>query len=520
MSKILDTPSSVIIYGDDNRIVSGPELNLAETKSGGLAVSIASARERVRFIRLRWEMTLPPDAIYLGDAWERTYGDLQWRTGDPFRGMPWYFLMKSGDRVSCFGVQVRPAAFALWYADPQGITLYLDVRCGTAGVDLRGRTLEAATIHSAEYSGISSFEAATRFCGLLCPDPLLPAAPVYGGNNWYYAYGNSSHAEIIDDAGRIAALAEGLPNRPYMVIDDGWEVNYDGETGRNSGPWDSGNSRFPDMPGLASRIADLGVKPGIWFRPLWNDSPAVKPAWRLQRGEGRFLDPSRPEVLELVGNDTARLADWGYQLIKHDFSTFDLFGRWGFQIRYFPAEGNWSFADTGKTSAEIVTGFYRTILNASGNAVIIGCNTIGHLGAGLMHLSRTGDDTSGKKWERTCKMGVNTLAFRLCQHKRFFDLDADCLGVTETIPWSLNRQWGKLLAESGTGFFASIKPGVLTGEEEEELKRFFAIASRAELRAEPLDWERQSCPQSWAINGRRIDFSWFKPLTANPECLS
>ena len=31
----------------------------------------------------------------------------------------------------------------------------------------------------------------------MCDDGALPEKPIYGGNNWYYAYGNSSDEEIL-----------------------------------------------------------------------------------------------------------------------------------------------------------------------------------------------------------------------------------------------------------------------------------------------------------------------------------
>ena len=130
----------------------------------------------------------------------------------------------------------------------------------------------------------------------------------------------------------------------------------------------------------------------------------------------------------------------------------------------FPTEDGWHFYDTSKTSAEIVTGLYQAIYETAKkhHTLIMGCNTIGHLGAGLMQLQRTGDDTSGITWERTKKMGVNTLAFCLPQHGTFFDIDADCVGIMGPIPWSLNRQWADVVAESGTSLFVSAKPGVLS----------------------------------------------------------
>ena len=79
----------------------------------------------------------------------------------------------------------------------------------------------------------------------------------------------------------------------------------------------------------------------------------------------------------------------------------------------------WSFTDRGRTTAEIVRALYEAIRASAGPAELIGCNTIGHLGAGLFELQRIGDDTSGNEWSRTRKMGVNTLAFRLAGAARF-----------------------------------------------------------------------------------------------------
>jgi alpha-galactosidase len=43
--------------------------------------------------------------------------------------------------------------------------------------------------------------------------------------------------------------------------------------------------------------------------------------------------------------------------------------------------GAWAFADRSRTTAEIIRGLYATIRAAAGEEVmIIGCNTIGHLG--------------------------------------------------------------------------------------------------------------------------------------------
>ena len=74
---------------------------------------------------------------------------------------------------------------------------------------------------------------------------------------------------------------------------------------------------------------------------------------------------------------------------------------------------------------------------AEDNTLILGCNTIGHLAAGLAHINRTGDDTSGKEWERVRKYGVNTLAFRMLHHGAFYEADADCAALTSELDGSL-----------------------------------------------------------------------------------
>jgi len=62
-------------------------------------------------------------------------------------------------------------------------------------------------------------------------------------------------------------------------------------------------------------------------------------------------------------------------------------------------------------------------------------------------------------------MGVNTLAFRMAQHNRFFAADADCVPLTGGIPWELTRQWLDLVARSGTALFVSVDPAAITAEQ-------------------------------------------------------
>lgn len=479
--------------------------------AGALGVSLEAPNAAVRKLEIRWAEPWKPGTRYLGDHWERGYGDLEWRGLVPERPMPWYLLASHGDRTDGMSVKTGGAALAHWNVDAQGVTLTLDVRCGGMGVRAGERVLEVCQIVEREgLSGETPPDAARELCRLMCPSPRLPKAPVYGTNDWYYSYGNSTSASILEDARRTAEWASGLENRPFAVIDAGWQPG-GGCSGGDD--WSCGNEKFADMAGLASAIRNVGARPGIWIRPLLagekGPERCLLPTARLGGGiHDLALDPSQPEVLERVADDMRRLSGWGYELIKHDFTTVDILGRWGFDMGAQITADGWAFSDRTRTTAEIVRTLYATIREAAGEAILIGCNTIGHLGAGIFELQRTGDDTSGREWERTRKMGVNTLAFRMAQHNTFFAADADCVGLTNDIPWALNRQWLDLLARSGTPLFVSADKEAVGPEQERALKAAFTQASGPQVAAVPLDWLETTCPTRWQFGNEVVEYDW------------
>lgn len=520
MERIIRYPDYAAVQTEETRV----EMNVTETKiqvgniciffktnEDCIEVYCKGESEKIKMIQLRWNMDIPVNTEFLGDAWERSYGDIQWQHLSPGRFMPWYFLAEEGDNIYGYGVKVRPSSMCMWSADQKGITLYLDVRCGGRGVCLGGRTLKAAEVVSQEYSKRSSFQAACEFCKVMCHAPVLPEVPVYGSNNWYYAYGDSSAEDIKKDAKYLVKLTEGIENRPYLVIDDGWQVNHRLEE-YNGGPWRESNRKFPNMKKLADEIKDLDLHTGIWVRFLLNEDSQIPDEWRLTHNG--CLDPSHPEVQKYVAEDIKTICEWGYELIKHDFSTFDILGKWGFEMHPLVTDDGWHFHDEGKTTAEIIADFYQKIWDAARpfKTLILGCNAIGHLGAGLMHINRTGDDTSGYVWERTRRMGVNTLAFRMPQHDSFYSIDADCVGINGCIEWKYNEQWSRLLAKSGTSLFLSVKPDILPAEEEEQIRGLFKIAALRHTPAIPCDWKYTDCPQRWEFDDSVQEFEWNEKL--------
>jgi alpha-galactosidase len=183
-----------------------------------------------------------------------------------------------------------------------------------------------------------------------------------------------------------------------------------------------------------------------------------------------------------------------------------------------PTIPGWSLHDRTRTNAEIIHDLYESVRSVARQQTIIGCNTVGHLAAGLFEAQRTGDDTSGKIWERTRRMGVNTLAYRLPQHNTFFAVDPDCVGITKDIPWELNRQWLDLLARSGAALFVSTAPDATGAEQREALRQAFALAASGKAEGRPADWFHDTTPWRWQFGNPTATerYDWMPPLGAWP----
>jgi alpha-galactosidase len=509
------------------RFTAGPVVVELVSAPAGQEVRVTCPTGPLSRVVLRWEMTFPEDTLFLGDHWERGYGDLQWRFRQPERIMPWYFAahQEASGRTFMAGVQTQPAALCFWTVDGAGVSLWLDFRNGGGPSRPGDREIAAATIVTLATSSAAEFPhaefplaALTRFCRLLCPAPRLAAAPICGNNNWYYAYGRNFNADAMRrDAAFLAELAAGHKNRPFCVIDAGWTPG----SVCPGGPWTAGDARrFPDMPGLAADMTKTGVRPGIWMRPT--ALTKVDDPHRLRAGpctaEEKPLDLTLPENLALIHDDVARVRSWGYELIKHDFSTYDIFAKWGFEMGAELTEGNWHFHDQSLTNAEIILRHYQTLRAGAGDAILLGCNTLGHLGAGLFEIQRVGDDTSGHVWERTRRMGINTLAFRLPQNGTFFACDADCAAHTDQTPWEFDRQYLDLVARSGTALFISADPRTIAPEQKAAFRSAMqtALSGGAPGGCTPLDWLHTTTPREWQLGHETVTYRWEEPAGANP----
>lgn len=516
-SLTVPTPDLVLVQLDPHGSWGPPDRRgvvvSLQAEGDGLAVGVgAGAGVAVSRVHLRWRRTPPADALVLGDAWERTYGDTCWQPVRAEAPQPWMVLVHSPSQASTWGagVDVRGGAFAFWTVDARGVSLWLDMRAGSDAVELGDRELAAAVVRWVE--GGAPFSVQGELSSAVCRDPRA-TGPLVGANNCYYAYGRGFDADaVVRDARTVAELVGDHPVRPFGVVDDGWSIDgtFDGRPS-SGGPWDAGRPvEFPDMVEVAGRIVAEGVRPGIWFRPLqhrWEPEAGGLRPWE----GGWALDPSHPATLERVAGDVRRIRSWGFELIKHDFSTFEALGQWGPTMGPRPCADGVHVHDRTRSSAEVLVDFYRVVRDAAGDdGVVLGCNVVGHLAAGLVEVQRTGDDTSGLVWERTRRVGVNTLAFRGAQHGRFFAVDADCVPSTPGTDWSKNRQFLDLVARSGTALFVSVDPATRNDRVDEDLAAALRLAldGGAAGGVEPLDWLHTATPERWRCGSETVRYDW------------
>ena len=483
-------------------------------------VRISSPSKGLSWVRLEWEKAWPEDTLCLNDVWERSYGNLEWKRPEAKERMsPWYFLATSDGVTDGYGVETQPNALACWKIWDKGYALRIDLRAGSDPVLLGDRVLDAVRLVTRKgRKGESAFEAGRAFCRMMCPKPRFPKEPFYGYNDWYCAYGRNTATNFLKDAAYICECAKGLEVRPYVVMDDGWQENSPpmmktrfGESSSGMGPWtESGTNFGMDMKTFCAKIAAIGARPGLWYRPF-RAYPGIPDAWRL-KNDSKFVDPTVPEVRKMIVEDVSRFRGWGFKLVKIDYITWDLCRIWGFahdEKLFKDGSANWR--DRSHTTCEVMKSLYAAMREGAGDdMIVLGCNALNHLAAGLFEMQRIGDDTSGYKWERTRDMGVNTLAFRSVQDRTFFVADADCVGLARpgAVPWEKNSQWLDLVARSGTALFVSWHRDLADVQVRTALSKAFRTAASGPRTGEPLDWTSTRFPSRWCFADGNADYAW------------
>jgi alpha-galactosidase len=509
---------TVKLVGKGNQAWVYQDLQVSlENKGKSITVFLQGPAANLYSVTLEWKIPVNNSSRILNDHWERGYGDLSWHPPSGSEMLPWYFMEYNGKIANGFGVRTGAKTFCYWQLHDDKLSLTMDSRSGGNGVILGDRKLPAAEIVTLKGNrGESPFQVTRKFATIMCGKARMPRHPVYGINDWYFSYGNNSEKLILQHTEMMSPMADGLENRPFSVIDAGWFQNPPSMP--NDCCWgdnmNTPDAQFGDMGKVAERIRKIGMRPGIWTRPLcgsYKDNRSLMlPLIKGRQENQPILDPSIPENLERIKSYFQLYNEWTYELVKFDFTSFDIFGKWGFEMMKDGSmtAANWRMHDNTKTNAEIVLNLYQTIREAADNTYIIGCNTFSHLSAGLFELNRIGDDTSGNEWSRTRKMGVNTLAFRGLHQGIFYAADGDCVGLTSKVDWNKNRQWMELLANSGTPLFISAQPEATGTEQKKVIKECFQLAAQSLPVAEPLDWMETQVPRKWKLNGSIRTFDW------------
>ena len=483
----------------------------------------------VKYLKLRFRGDLSfVDKVY-GDTWERSGSSrfLEWRSVMGSRVMPWFCYLKGGDRIKCYGVKTGADCFASWLVDVHGITLFLNLTNGKGGTDLAEPLVacEVVELEGEQYE--DAYKVAKRFSAMLCDAPVIPKEPIFGVNNWYWAYGKISYSSVMKETDYLMEMCRGTTHRPYMIIDDGWQFNRTYGAGAYiGGPWIP-NERFGDMSRVADAIHEKGAKAGLWFRPLLTlgDIPEEAKLEKFSAG-GVLLDPSHPSVLERVYNDAKTIKEWGFELIKHDFSTMDYFGpsslnaeKTGFNL-YERAKQPF---DKSKTNATIIKNLYKAIQSGAGDADVIACNAVGHLCAGIHSTYRTGNDTSGRSFEWTRRHGINTV-MRLPLNDTFYRADPDCAAFTERVDASINLDFLEMCAITGMTTLASVTPEILKEQEMKRINSIYLLADKDETRYGISNYDKTANPNIFVSNdgkqsrdfdwervydGTRVVFDWF-----------
>ncbi len=473
----------------------------------------------VKFLKLRFRGNLENVDKVMGDQWERVglNAYLEFRSILPCRVLPWFTYVIEDGQMSCYGVKTGADAFVFFQVDPDGITMFINLCNARNGTDLQEALVACEVVERFAQKGEDYYKTAQAFAKQMCDNPVLPKTPIFGVNNWYWAYGNVSYDIVCEETDQLMKLAEGCKNAPYEIIDDGWQWGRDDlvkSEGMNpGGPWEA-NSRFPDMKKMVDAIHKRGAKAGLWFRPLLTQEEVPPEMMLGVDGKGsNILDPTHPEVLKKV-EDTARkfTKDWGFDLIKHDFTTIDVTGincLTGEKCDFELCTEDRKFYDNTKTLATILKTLYKAIQKGAGDAEVIACNTVSHLTAGIHSTYRIGNDTSGRCFEWTRRDGVNSL-MRLPLNNIFYNDDPDCAPFTARVPFQANLDFLELCALTGMTTLASIKPGLLTEEQMKKVNAVFRMADENKGDFGIANFDKNSCPEKFVSADGKTEkrFNW------------
>jgi alpha-galactosidase len=369
-----------------------------------------------------------------------------------------------------------------------------DTRAGTKGVRLApGATFRPGSLYISRWEG--EYETGLDRYGEYLRKKFGRKSnehPPVGWCSWYAGYfADITEGEVLKNLGHTALI----PELKYFQIDDGWESKVGTAT---SGIPEHDSLKFPHgMQWLAGAIRAKGLKPGLWIRPFkgWGESVGV-PDW----ARGSTLDISHPEACAWLSQLTRRLVkEWGYEYLKFDFVTYDLFGKWGMELSENPGR-------LGGVADDTITNItaYRLALEAiregaGEDCFLLGCNCLLAPAFGIVDGMRIGDDVSAGHWERTVLMGAKSVAPLRFLNGNVWWNDPDCMMAQEPMSLAEVRLWNTFVSFTGGLPIVSSKLFELSAERLALLVRTLPVRHHG---ARPLDSDEE-IPSVWSYRLRQ-----------------
>ncbi len=310
------------------------------------------------------------------------------------------------------------------------------------------------------------------------------------------------------DAAAVVALAPQGGNRPFAVIDGGWQADGLGNvcvrapgtartavSARRWRRWSSESAGWaPD------RACGIGRS---WLRPTSRPSGGCRATGggsipRFRRSAGRSPRTSPASRLG-VRTDQTRLFD------------VDLTGRWGFQMGDNVTDDGWAFADRSRTSGRGGPGSLPHDPRGGGRR---------RPHFRLQHLQPPGGRhfrvARASATIRAARNGSGPARWASMPWPSARSSTAPSSRRTPTAwawttghaPWAKNRQWLDLLARSGTPLFVSMRQSLLGDEQQRAIRAAFAVAARSQPLGEPLDWMDCLTPTRWRLMKEDVSFAW------------
>ncbi len=345
-----------------------------------------------------------------------------------------------------------------------------DTRVGTRGVRLvPGGSLKLGSLYISRWEGEyeTGLDQYGEYLGKKFGRKRSEHPPV-GWCSWYAGYfADITEAEVLKNLDHAALI----PGLKYFQIDDGWESKVGTAT---LGMPDHDSAKFPrGMQWLTGAIRAKGAKPGLWIRPFkgWGDSANV-PDW----ARGSTLDISHPDARTWLSQLTRRLVkEWGYEYLKFDFMTYDLYGCWGMELPE-------NRGRLGKVANDTITNItaYRLALEAlregaGEECFLLGCNVLLAPAFGVVDGMRIGDDVSSAHWERTVLMGAKSVAPLQFLHGNVWWNDPDCMMAQAPMTLAEVRLWNTFISLSGGLPIVSSKLAELSEERLEILAKTLPV---------------------------------------------